>query len=762
MYKIKIGGSQMNNIVFTGGGDCEHEFDSQINHYIAPGTDINVYMIDRDKLSGLNRENMTGVFAPLYNNFGVYILKGKDFGRGIPVYVGRSGERSVDRLKGLDRVKQHLTSNDWYKEYWDTVIYFTTSINSMDLGVIAELERQLILTVKNNTNIMQLNSVPGNIGNVPRSSWVNIFSAILSFMECKTAGCPLLDTVNLTVDRSIVVNEAIERNEVNNIQNVAEQIVYTEISEEDRNILEHYKKMKKVDEKKEKYCNSRLMEVGGRVYYDTVYQVGESIYGKKSPIVLTPKHIAREMIDKIPLEKFRGDSKFLCLESKDGAYACELLDILMSDDKRLPINNDDKYTDKMYRLEHILTNMIYCVCDSVELTDYTIGKILYRADYWVDKLNTGKYITKMNCNLPNVKSIFNIRNIIKERGALYVKNNILKEFELYSEDVDMRFDAVVGNPPFQGESGRESIYHRFVELGILLSNTCCLITRDNWMAGKAFKGMREKICAEGGLVELVHYPQAGEAFKNAKVATSIMLWERGYSGKTHYKSIVNGEVTKETTITVGKSIVLTDNLDEEIVDVVKDYTKWNTVFNTRSYPFMDQRKRYQMYKTFDKDEENCIAIMANNEPTMYTSIYNFTNNVREVSQYKVVCGVVINDATEEKPGKVLTSIKALGPQCVSSESYSLLATFETEIEAVRCKKYFKSVPVRYLANLTVNQRSNVTDNTVEFIPVIDFLKNDGIDWSLDGDAFDIEIKNFFGFTDAQYEKMCKEVIAYKE
>lgn len=749
-----------NRIAWVRGGDCDNALDSKINHYTAPGTEVYAYTIPRNNLSGLNREDMTGVFSPLYNNFGVYFLLGDDCGRGIPVYVGRSGERDSEILKGLDRVKEHLTSDDKYKDDWERVVYFTTNTNSMSLGVTAELERQLILTVQNNSNLRSLNSVPGNIGNVPESSWINIFSSILSFMEYKAVNCPLLDTTNLKVDRHIIVNEAIKRNIVNSLQDNSIHISSNEISEDDRKCIEHYKQMQKVDGAKEKYYNSKILEVHGRLYQDKVYLIGESIYGKKSPIVLTPEHIAREMIYMIPIEKFKGDSKFICLESKDGAYACELIDILMSDDARLPINSDIRYADRMVRLEHIVKNMIYSICDSADLADYTIGKILIKIDYWVDKLNDKKYITKMNYNMPNVKSIFNIRNIIKERGALYVKNMVLKEFDLYNENGDMKFDAAVGNPPFQGESGKESIYPRFIELGISLSDTCCFITRDNWMAGKAFKDMREKMCNDGGVVELVHYPQAGEAFKDAKVATSIILWEKGYEGKTQYKSIINGEIHKTALINVGKSIVLTDSTDEEIVNVVKDYKKWNSVFNTRSYPFMDQRKRFDMNKTLEKDDENCIAIMANNEPTMYTSIFNFSNNANEVSQYKVVCGVIINDATEIKPGKVLTSIKALGPYCVSSESYSLLATFKTELEAVRCKKYFKSIVVRYLAKLTVNQRSNVTDNTVEFIPVVDFLNNEEINWELDGDAFDLELKNFFGFTDEQYKKMCSTVLAY--
>ena len=63
----------------------------------------------------------------------------------------------------------------------------------------------------------------------------------------------------------------------------------------------------------------------------------------------------------------------------------------------------------------------------------------------------------------------------------------------------------------------------------------------------------------------------------------------------------------------------------------------------------------------------------------------FPNN-SDVEKYKVMCGVIINEAFIDAPDNVLTNIVALGRNTVASETWSLIATFESEQETLNCKK----------------------------------------------------------------------------
>ena len=121
----------------------------------------------------------------------------------------------------------------------------------------------------------------------------------------------------------------------------------------------------------------------------------------------------------------------------------------------------------------------------------------------------------------------------------------------------------------------------------------------------------------------------------------------------------------------------------------------------------------------------------------------FPNN-SDVEKYKVMCGVIINEAFIDAPGNVLTNIVALGRNTVASETWSLIATFESEQETLNCKKYITSKFVRFIANQSVNGRSNVTDNTFECVPLQDFTSNSDIDWSQSVSDIDKQLYEKYG------------------
>ena len=143
---------------------------------------------------------------------------------------------------------------------------------------------------------------------------------------------------------------------------------------------------------------------------------------------------------------------------------------------------------------------------------------------------------------------------------------------------------------------------------------------------------------------------------------------------------------------------------------------------------MDQRKRKALKSSNIQDENYNVAVLVNKDKAIYTAISNF-QNVDEVKKYKVLCGVVINEALLGSPGNVLTNIKAIAPMQVASETWSLIATFNTEEETVNCKKYVQSRFFRFLANQTVNNRATVTKNAFKYIPIQDFTSQSDIDWS---------------------------------
>lgn len=291
---------------------------------------------------------------------------------------------------------------------------------------------------------------------------------------------------------------------------------------------------------------------------------------------------------------------------------------------------------------------------------------------------------------------------------------------------DMKIDVVIGNPPYQGADGKSSIYPEFVETSIDISDITCMVTRDNWLTGMAFEGMREHMQTNGNVSNICHYPIVGELFNSVGVAVTYFLWQRGYTGDTLYNRVENGTTKASRKVDINRLIV--SDIASNIIDKIPLTEDWVSRFKSRSYPFMDQRKRFSLDDSFTASDYYNTAVMANNEATVYTNISNF-QNIDEVMKYNVLCGVKINEALQSSPGNVLTNIKAIGPRVVASETWSLIATFDTEEEVVHCKRYVLTRFFRFLANQTVNVKATVTKNAFKYIPLQDFTSNSDIDWS---------------------------------
>jgi hypothetical protein len=415
-----------------------------------------------------------------------------------------------------------------------------------------------------------------------------------------------------------------------------------------------------------------------------------------------------------------------------------------------------------YTEEHRILD-IYCKSGNfLEAAYYRFMAALYykiqdpemRSDYILNNLLYGVGgVTEIT---PDI--VVETRALKQIRKKFYGNEEIIGNIYSNYEELErikgkMNFAVVIGNPPYQSSSGRASIYNKFVDKAVAIStNAVVMITRDNWMNGKAFKAMRENMFKNGVVTDIVHYPEPGETFSNVSVCVAYFKWIRtdNKNIKTKYTCIRKGKVIITQELDIENEFIYKSAIGKSIITKVGGKSNWSKTFGTRGYPFMDARKREQMSSNQTKTDKFNVAVRINKGTPIFVNIENFANDT-EVRKYKVQCGIVANEVSIEKPGNVLTNIIALGPNYIGSETWSLIATFNSEAETDNCKKYIQTKFVRFLANQTVNGRSDVTDNTFACVPVQDFTTNSDIDWSQSIPEIDKQLYKKYGLSEDEIQ-----------
>ena len=104
---------------------------------------------------------------------------------------------------------------------------------------------------------------------------------------------------------------------------------------------------------------------------------------------------------------------------------------------------------------------------------------------------------------------------------------------------EMKFNAIVGNPPYQlsakGGNRSKPIYNKFVDLSKNLNpDYLSLIIPSRWMAGGlGLSDFRNSMLEDKRIVELIDYPDSNEVFPGVEVkgGISYFLWNKLHDGR---------------------------------------------------------------------------------------------------------------------------------------------------------------------------------------------------------------------------------------
>ena len=388
-------------------------------------------------------------------------------------------------------------------------------------------------------------------------------------------------------------------------------------------------------------------------------------------LVFTSEETVNEMLNLLPGEVWSNKNIKLCDPScKSGVFLREAY-------KRFDIGLKDVIIDDIERNHWILTNMLYGVA--------------------LNELCQVISSTTINC-----------------------KNIVLDE----NEFKDMKFDVIIGNPPYNEEVNQssktaKSLYHKFIIKAIESgARYVSMIVPAKWYTKDVgyIKEFRKLMC-KGHIKTIYDYKDTKNVFgDNIMVGSGIMyfLYDKDYNGECQFYT---PETNDNFIMQLSKySIVIRDKIGYNVLSKVQDAHERMMDGNVSISKF----NLNSTYKTdiTTPDLVNNIRLYTSKCKECYISADKIKN-----ANFAYSWNVFVGRAGDPKtiyPSLVTPKAWYAKDACCTS-TYMYISSFDIENEARNCCNYINTKFVRFIISL-FKAGQDVYGHCYSAVPVQDFTE----------------------------------------
>lgn len=316
----------------------------------------------------------------------------------------------------------------------------------------------------------------------------------------------------------------------------------------------------------------------------------------------------------------------------------------------------------------------------------------------------------------------------------------IKKGQVFKNYKNMKFDAVVGNPPYQettvGTSDKP-VYNYFMDIAFKLANKVTLITPARYLfnAGKTPQDWNNKILNDEHFKVVLYTPNSTDIFPNVDIKGGVAYF---YRDEQRDFGKIGSYTAYEELNSIYKKVVEKDGF-KPLSDFIYPQNKFDLDKLFAAYPNVklgsDGREKRLTTSIFALEEVFSKEKRDNND----IQILGLVNNVREyrwvnislieesinLRKYKVI---IPKSNGTGAIGEVLSTPLIGEPLIGVTQSFITLGAFETQAEAEAALKYVKSKFARTLLGILKVTQDNSKD-TWRFVPLQDFSEGSDIRWS---------------------------------
>lgn len=458
--------------------------------------------------------------------------------------------------------------------------------------------------------------------------------------------------------------------------------------------------------------------IGGYCFYDESFD--EKTGQLDTPRYVDQGDVTRQLFDNVDLAG-EVQTKILEINSKTGLYPLYI-------------------TYSLYRRR--LKEYIKAECidiDSVSVED--------EQTVWDDIIKDNIYVI---CNTPMAvgitrRTLFGFRDVerkanIKDEQLIKRASNdqegLVKELKTVgfwkgnTSKQEMKFNAVVGNPPYQMMDGGNNasaipIYNTFVDFSRSISpDYISMIMPARWsVGGRGLDTFRDTMLNDYHLCKLFDFQNGADCFPGIRIGGGVCYFLWNSHKKDNLVEIINmplGETNisiKRKPLEFGLNFLIRSNF---IYNIIKKINGLNEIkmssivwaqkpfgFRTNFSDFKDSGE----IKLYTKKTSSGFA---------YVDRTDIIKNSSFIDEWQVVTSRSTS-VPEEDNGQVLRMVQTFicEPKSVVTESYVVVGSFKTQKEALNCLSYLKTKFFRILCQVVIVS-PDVSAKTFDLVPIQDF------------------------------------------
>lgn len=425
----------------------------------------------------------------------------------------------------------------------------------------------------------------------------------------------------------------------------------------------------------------------------------------------------------VTAEVFREDTHILEINSKTGLYPLYVAYSVYR--QKLEDTTDDDWEPEELQTmwEEVLRDNIYVIC----------------------KTPMAKYITKRTLtgyhdNVVNAHYFDDLINMLKSKPEQF-KKKILKGSYWGKEVKEMKFDAVVGNPPYQmtdgsGGTNDAPIYQFFVESAQKISSKyVSLIIPSRWFTTgreNLLGDFRAGMLNNPGIRMLFAFTNSREVFPTVEIKGGLCyyLYDANYSGDCIYTLVQDGQRNTATRrlgdfdifIREPQLAAIVKKVTEQIPkdeETVSSLISSDTPFGIPTNPLSSKKNPFTIFPEPGNGHETKLLYLDSTERKIaYIDGRVITKNADDIEKNKVFVPEAGGSGTDPY---VLGKPVYGSPNSVCSQTF-LYAAFDSRIEAENFITYMKTKFFRILVS-ACKISQHAPSKAYRFVPLQDFSKS---------------------------------------